>query len=69
MSNDTQEEDSIGSMVYWLAPWTLNPKTRVQISVEPLLHCHKNSSVVSSMIVFSRKSRTLVAKSQAKQKQ
>ena len=24
-----------GSMVEWLAPWPLNPKTRVQISVEP----------------------------------
>ena len=58
----------LGSMVYWLAPWTLNPKTRVQISVEPLFHCHKNSCVVSSMFAFSRKSRTLVAESQAKHK-
>ena len=24
-----------GSMVYWLALWTLNPAIRVQISVEP----------------------------------
>ena len=55
-------------MVRWLAPWTLNPKTRVQISVEPLFHCHKNSSVVSSMFVFTRKCGTLVEKIQPKHK-
>ena len=38
--------------MWWLAPWTLNPKTRVQISVEPLFHCHKNSWVVLSLFVF-----------------
>ena len=37
----------------WLAPWTLNPKTRVQISVEPLFHCHKNLSVASRLCLFS----------------
>ena len=54
-SNKTQAEDSIDSMVQWLAPWTLNPKTRDQISVEPPFHCHKNSSVASCLCLFSLK--------------
>ena len=28
----------VDSMVKWLAPWNLNPKTRVQLSVEPLMN-------------------------------
>ena len=49
--------------------WTLNPKSRIRISIEPLFHCHKNSSVVSSLFVFSRKCRTLVENFQRKHKQ
>ena len=67
-STKPQAVNASGSMLYWLAPWTLNPKTRIQIWVEPLFHCHKNSSAVSSLFDFPKKGRTLVEKRQTKHK-
>ena len=49
---------SYGSMVYWLAPWTLNPKIRVQISVEPSFE-YKISHAFESTVVLEDEHKTI----------